>query len=206
MFIIMLVITMLITKERLIFFSGDLKFMFWAILLMVPYFILHELLHSLAYRIHGAKCKNITFGAFLEKGVLCCLCKQNISRRAILTSLLYPFVILGVIAYILGLVFHSKLLLFLAILNISGCAADLMMFFGLRKIRNYDYTEFDDPTSFALYSEKDLSNKKMFGINYVGEKGMVSRRDYRKIVISRTSLIIFVLLLLLIIIMFTLFR
>lgn len=197
---------MLITKQRLIFFSGDLKFMFWAMLLMVPYFILHEILHGIAYRIHGAKWDNITYGAFLEKGVLCTLCKQNISKRAILASLLYPFIILGVIAYIIGIVFKCKLLLFLAILNIAGCAADLMMFFGLRKIKDFRYSEFDDPTSFALYSDKDLSHKKMLGIEYIGEKGMISRRDYRKIVISRTSLIIFVLLLLLIVVMLTIIK
>ena len=60
---------------------------------MIPYFLLHEVLHSVSYVLNGAKFKYITYGAHLEKGILCCLCKQNVSKRNILCSLLFPFII-----------------------------------------------------------------------------------------------------------------
>ena len=72
------------------------------VILMFPYFILHEIFHSIAYVLHGAKFKNITYGAYLEKGILCCLCKQNISKKNILISLLYPFFFLGIVTIIIG--------------------------------------------------------------------------------------------------------
>ena len=57
---------------------------------VIPYFILHEVIHSIAYVLWGADFKKITYGAHLEKGILCCLCKQNISKRNVLASLLAP--------------------------------------------------------------------------------------------------------------------
>lgn len=68
---------------------------------MIPYFLLHEVLHSVSYVLNGAKFKNITYGAHLEKGVLCCLCKQNITRRNILISLLFPFYLLVLLLILL---------------------------------------------------------------------------------------------------------
>ena len=73
--IIMLFITFFFFNE-IIMTDKDFELIF---LLIIPYLIFHELLHSLAYVINGAKFKNITYGAHLEKGILCCLCKQNIS-------------------------------------------------------------------------------------------------------------------------------
>ena len=74
---------------------------FIVMLLYIPYLILHEIIHSISYCIHGAKFKNITYGAHLEKGILCCLCKQNISKKNILFSLLAPFFYLGIITFII---------------------------------------------------------------------------------------------------------
>ena len=99
------------------------------IFLYIPYLVLHEQLHSLAYVIYGADFKNITFGAYLEKGVLCCLCKQNINKRNILHSLLYPFVFIGIITLIIGIIVNYPLLVILSLTNISGCSGDLLMFY-----------------------------------------------------------------------------
>ena len=70
------------------------------ILIYIPYLVFHELLHSLAYVLYGANFKNITYGAHIEKGVLCCLCKQNINKKNILFSLMYPFFFLGIVTLI----------------------------------------------------------------------------------------------------------
>ena len=47
----------------------------------IPYIILHELVHSISYVVHGASVKKITYGIHLEKGIMCCLCKQNIKKK-----------------------------------------------------------------------------------------------------------------------------
>lgn len=163
--------------------------------LMIPYLMFHEVLHSIGYMLHGAKWKNITYGAHLEKGVLCCLCKQNISRRCILTSLVYPLIFIGIITYIIGLFINSFTLIFLSILNISGAAGDIVMFIALSKLKDFEYTEFDDPTSFGLYSKNDLSKLKLFGLKYKETKTKIKIKDYKKINISKLSAILFAILL-----------
>ena len=70
--------------------------LFLVIIMYVGYLLLHELLHSLAYVIYGAKYDKVVYGAALEKGVLYCLCKQNITRKNILHSLLFPFFFIGI--------------------------------------------------------------------------------------------------------------
>ena len=164
---------------------------------MIPYFMLHEVFHSIAYVLHGADFKNITYGAHLEKGILCCLCKQNINKRNILTSLLYPFIFLGVITYILGIVIDSPLLIALSAINISGCSGDLVMFLGFLPLKNFEYCEYDNPTAFGLYSSDDLSKKKLFGLKYIETKDKLEIHDLKKISISKTSIICFIVILIL---------
>ena len=42
--------------------------------------------YTISYVLNGADFKKVTYGAHLEKGVLCCLCKQNISKRDLQVS------------------------------------------------------------------------------------------------------------------------
>ena len=164
-------------------------------ILMIPYLILHEVLHSVSYVLHGAKYENITFGAHLELGLLCCLCKQNITRKNILMSLIYPFFFIGVLTYIIGIMMDWPLLIALSIINISGCAGDLIMFLNFLRIKNFEYSEFDNPIAFALYSEKDLSKRKMFGLKYLDTKKELKREKLKKVTISKTSIIFFIIIL-----------
>lgn len=182
--LILIVLMFLITIALQVPFEIDDKTFAITFAFMVPYFLLHEILHSVSYVLNGAKFKNVTYGAHLEKGVLCCLCKQNITRKNILISLLFPFVIIGVITYVIGVLINSPVLILLSIMNISGCSGDIMMFLGLSKIKGFEYSEYDDPTSFGLYTSEDLSNKKMFGIKYVGSTDKLDRNDLRKIDIN----------------------
>ena len=162
------------------------------IILYLPYLICHELFHSLAYVIYGADFKNITYGAHLEKGVLCCLCKQNINKKNILYSLLYPFVFLGIITLALGIIFNNPLVVILSLTNITGCSGDLVMFYHLRKLQDFEFSEYNDPIAFGLYTKKDFSKLKMFGLDYVDRKTKLERNDLRKVVISKSSLIILI--------------
>ena len=162
------------------------------IILYLPYLVLHELLHSLGYVIYGADFKNITYGAHLEKGVLCCLCKQRISKRNILYSLLYPFFIIGIFTFILGIIINSPLLIILSTINISGCSGDLVMFYHLSKLNDFEFSEYNDPIAFGLYTKEDFSNLNMFGLTYIGKYPRLDKDDLRKVVISKKSIIIFI--------------
>lgn len=191
--IIMLFITFYFSNE-ITMTDKDFELIF---LLIIPYLILHELLHSLAYVINGAKFKNITYGAHLEKGILCCLCKQNISKRNILISLLFPFVIIGVITYIIGILTNNIVLIWLSILNISGCSADLIMFFDLLKLKDFEYSEYDNQMAFGLYTNKNLSKTKLFGLKHIGETKALEKNNMKKISISKFSIITFIIFIIL---------
>ncbi|CCY46650.1 uncharacterized protein BN793_00912 [Firmicutes bacterium CAG:822] len=195
--IIILIVMIILTaylSDGIFMTNKDLELIF---LLIIPYLILHELLHSLAYVINGAKFKNITYGAHLEKGILCCLCKQNISKRNILISLLFPFVIIGVITYIIGTLTNNIVLIWLSILNISGCSADLIMFFELLKLKDFEYSEYDNPVAFGLYTSKNLSKTKLFGLKYIGETKALEKNNMKKISISKFSIITFIIFIIL---------
>ena len=165
-------------------------------ILMIPYLALHEILHSVAYVLHGADFKNITYGAHLELGLLCCLCKQNITKKNILVSLIYPLFFIGILTYIIGIVMDWPLLIALSIVNISGCAGDIIMFLNFLGIKDFEYSEFDNPISFALYSAKDLSKRKMFGLKYIDHTNQLKREEFKKVTISKTSIIFFLVILL----------
>lgn len=161
----------------------------------IVYMLLHELLHSLGYVLHGANFKNIVYGAYLEKGVLYCLCKQNITRRNILNSLLFPFFYIGIVTYIIAIIFNIPMLLYLSILNISGCAGDILMFLYIIKLnKNIEFSEFDNPIQFAIQSNEDVSKISHFGLNYIQETSTLSRKVSKKVSISKGTTITIIIL------------
>lgn len=193
LFIIILLISFIIDKE-LLFESFNITNYFLILLLMLGYLCTHELLHSLAYVIYGAKYKNITYGVALEKGVLYCLCKQNITKKNILHSLMYPLIIIGIITYIISIMFKLPTLYLLSIMNIGGSIGDIIMFIFVKRLKNIEFSEYDSELGFALYSENDLSKEKSFGIKYIETKDKLKREDYKKIKISKPSIIMLIVL------------
>ena len=176
-------------RESLMVLNNDLNIV---MILYIPYLLLHELLHSFAYVKYGADFKNITYGIHLEKGILCCLCKQRISKKNILCSLLYPFIIIGIITLLLGIIVDSSLLIILSLVNITGCSGDLVMFYHLIKLNDFEFSEYNDPMAFALYTKEDFSKLKLFGLNFVEKTTKIDKSDLRKVVISKTSIVILV--------------
>lgn len=167
--------------------------------LIIPYIVLHELLHSLAYVVNGAKFKNITYGAHLEKGILCCSCKQLITKRNILWSLMYPFLFIGIITYIIGLIFNLPILVILSIFNISGCGGDIIMFLAFLKIKKFKFFEYDNPMAFGVLTSENLEDKKFFGLKKINEE-KITQTITKKVTISKTSIIIFIVIIVLILI------
>ncbi len=195
LFIVMILLTLIIDRELLIE-SLQIKNPFTFILVFLIYTVIHELLHALSYTIHGAKYKNITYGCALEKGVLYCLCKQNISKKNILISLLYPFIFIGVVTYIIALFLNIKTLLLLSIFNISGAAGDLIMFKFILGLKNIEYSEFDDEISFGIYTKENIKQNP-FGLKYIKTENKLTIEDKNKIKISKSSMPVLIILIVL---------
>ena len=167
------------------------------LILFILYMVLHEILHSISYVLNGAKFKNITYGVHLEKNILCCLCKQDITKRNILISLFTPLVLIGIVTFIVGAIFKLPTLYILSIINISGCIGDIIMFIFISRLdKDIKYAEFDDPTAFAILSRKDLSKRKPFGLIYVEKKEKLEQKDYKKVTVSGASILYIIFLML----------
>ena len=194
-------LTLIIDKEFFIdsvYYTFATERLFLTFILIILYLMLHELLHSIGYYIYGAKYKNIVYGIELEKGIFYCLCKQNINKRNIMNSLMFPLFYIGVVTYIISFFINSSYLLILSIFNISGCVGDIFTFLFIRKLdKDIEFSEFDDTTSFGLYSNVDLSKGKHLGIKYIDTRDSLVRKEKTKIKVSKISYIILVVMFLL---------
>ena len=191
-FVFMLIISSLFFEFNIMNLSNNwFGLLFWYLV----YAFIHEVLHAFSYVVNGAKFNKVTFGILLEKGILYCLCKQNISKKNILISSVCPRVVIGFVTYIISIIYNLPFLMFMSILNIAGSAGDIMTFMYLRKIKSFEFTEMDDPTMFALYSSKDVSKIKHFGLKFVGRQESIKRQDFKKIDISIVSILLMLFLL-----------
>ena len=195
-FILLTLLTSFIYKGNLMadFYQVNLMLL---ILVNIIMMLVHELLHSLAYIIYGGKFKNIVYGSYLEKGVLYCLCKQNITRKNILNALMFPLFYIGIIPYIIALIFKWPFLLFLAIMNIVGATGDIIMFIYIMSLpKEIEFTEFDNPIRFAIHTNKEIK-VKFFGLDYIETLKNVPRNNLKKLTISKGSYIVFAILIVL---------
>ena len=201
--VICIVLFILLVALSALLYKGDLALEFYKVNLMllilanVVMMLVHELLHSLAYKLYGGDFKKIVYGAYLEKGVLYCLCKQNITRKNILNSLMFPLFYIGIIPFIIAIIFELPFLLFLAIMNIVGATGDIMMFIYIVSLpKDIEFSEFDNPIRFAIYTDKKI-NYRPFGLDYIESTKTLSRKDMKKLTISKGSYIALIILLVL---------
>lgn len=193
LFIIMILFTVFLDRNLLIksFWINDyLMFIFE----MILYTVLHEIIHSIFYVLNGAKFKNIYFGASLEKGILYCLCAQNISKKNILISLISPLILIGIITYIVSIIYNLPRLLILSIINISGCTGDIIMFRFIKNLKNIEFSEFNSPDSFAIYTNDKL-DKKVFGLDFLCIQESLDKGGLKKVNVSKVSIYVFLVLL-----------
>lgn len=188
LFILIVLLTALLYRGNLIEDLTEVNLML-LILVNVVLMLVHELLHSLAYVIYGGDFKKIVYGAYLEKGVLYCLCKQNITRKNILNALMFPLFYIGIIPYVIALIFNMPFLLFLAIMNIVGSVGDIMMFAYIKNLpKDIEFSEFDNPIRFAIHTDKDIK-VRFFGLDYIETKKDLVRNNFKKITISKGTYI-----------------
>lgn len=178
-------------------------------IVMFIWLVIHELLHGVGFALFKeVDKKNITFGAALEKGVFYCMCKQQITKKVILTSLLFPLTIIGIITLIIGMIINNYELVFLSILNIVSSIGDIAMtIYFLKTPNDITYLDLDDCTSFTVLSKTSIDNINAPGIN-LKEKGLYDEKtmhskDKRKLVISKASYILIIIVFILLLISIT---
>ena len=119
---------------------------------------------------------------------------QELTRKNILISLQMPFMVIGVITYIIGYFFHIPVLVWLSIVNLIGASMDLMMFIYIMRIKDVIYSESGEPDEFVLISSEDLTKKKSIYFKIVDtkeyKKSDYQFKDVKKISISKTSYIV----------------
>ena len=169
---------------------------------IILYLMLHEFLHGVGYFIGGTKRKNIAYGIELEKGIFYAMAYQELTKKNILISLQMPFMVIGVITYIIGIVFNIPLLVLLSIINISGASMDLAMFFYfLRLPKDFKYSESGNPDEFVVISSEDLTKNKSIFLNNIKVKDYKKEdfefKGFKKIKITKTSIIMIIVFILL---------
>lgn len=190
-FILLLVLTSALNIDLLSVFN-DLPFIL-TLALLILYMLLHELLHGIGYRITGSKSNKIKYGVELEKGILYTLVLEEVPKKNILVSLQMPFVIIGIITYILGYILNIPLLLLLSIFNLMGASMDLVMFIYISRIKDVHYAETKASNEFILISKEDLTKKKSLFFRITEVKNY-KKDDYiikldNKITITKASII-----------------
>lgn len=165
-----------IINLKLIGFVGIFRKPF-ILTIVILYFFLHELLHGIGYYIGGTKLKNISYGILLEKGLFYCMGYQEITKKNILLSLQMPFMVLGIITYIIGIILNLSVLVWLSAFNIMGASMDIVMFLYISRIKNVHYSETGNPDEFVLITEEDLNKKKSIFLK-VTETKNYKKEDY----------------------------
>ena len=88
------------------------------------------------------------------------------------------------------------MLFLLSIFNLSGCIGDIVMFIFISRLpKNIKFSEFDDPTSFAILSSEDLSDRKPFGLKYERTVSTLEKNDMKRLRVSKKSIIFMIFLL-----------
>lgn len=167
---------------------------FFFLIIYFLWMFLHEFLHGLGFYFNkNINRKNIVYGACLEKGIFYCMCKQEISKNKIILSTLFPFFIIGILTFFLGILISNPMLELLSLFNIVGCVGDLSMFFFFIKLPHFNYIDLDDCTGFVLISEHDLNKftNKCFKIVEVDDFSKLEKpNSFKKFNFSRFSIFI----------------
>ena len=151
------------------------------LLLLLSYFALHEIFHGIGYSLFAKDKKNLKYGAALEKGVFYAMCQEEISKKAIIISLLFPLIFLTLVTGIIAIVFKIPYLLLLSIINFSGAAGDIIMLFFIPKLpKDINYIDYNNSIGCTFVSKEDLSKYRGFGIKYVGSG------EHKKSLIDKT--------------------
>ena len=120
------------------------------------------------------------------------MCQEEINKKAIIISLLFPLIFLTVITGIIGIIFKIDGLTLLSILNLSGASGDILMLLLIFKLpKDIKYIDYDNAIGCYFVSKQDLSKYKSIGVKYIesGEhKSSLINKDIPRIFISKPNI------------------
>lgn len=147
-------------------YFNTFEFDFLGLMGLFVYLVLHELCHGLGYALFAKDKKNIKFGAILEKGVFYAMCQEEINKKEIIVSLIFPVLILTLIPLPFALYLKSSVLLFYAITNLIGAIGDIFMIILIFKLpKDITYIDFDNNIGAYFICDEDISSITSFGLN-----------------------------------------
>lgn len=115
------------------------------------FLIMHEFLHFLGYILGGADKNKIKFGIKIEKGLTYAICQDKLSKKSAIRALLLPFIVLGFMGYIIGIISNNSLLILLSIFTMIGGVGDIILALFLKKLpASIQYQERDNPLEFLI--------------------------------------------------------
>jgi hypothetical protein len=126
------------------------------IVLVLAGMVVHEYVHAVSFwKIGKVSWESITISSQLSKGVLTCHTDKEMKVNAYRVSLLAPFIVLGLIPYIVSIILGIYWLAFFGIFMIAGCTGDFYMVWILRKVNGNDWVK-DHPTEMGGKVRKAL--------------------------------------------------
>lgn len=130
-----------------------------AILVFIATLFAHEGLHALGFILFGKSgLKDIKFGVAIKQGMVYCTTKKPLTARAYSAALILPFIITGVIPFILSAVLGNIILVLVFSFAVSGAAGDLVMLSHASKL-NKDQLILDHPKAPAYYLVYEEGNE-----------------------------------------------
>lgn len=128
--------------------SGGIQFVVFIIMLFVL-IVVHELIHGFTWSLfteHGFK--DIAFGFMKEYMTPYCSCKVPLKKSHYILGAVMPFLLLGMIPMIIGVLFNQWLVLLMGIIMADSAAGDLMIIVKLLRYTTdaKDVVYMDHPT------------------------------------------------------------
>ncbi len=146
-------------------YFDTLDFSFIAIMGLFLYFAFHEICHGIGYALFAKNKRNIKFGIVMEKGVFYAMCQEEISKKGIIVSLLFPILILTLIPLPLAFYYKNSLILFYALTNFVGAIGDILLTVLVLKLpKDITYIDFDNNIGAYFLCDSDISNVKSLGL------------------------------------------
>lgn len=109
--------------------SGGLVFFF---MVYVGSLFVHEIIHYLSFILFGGVSGEfIKFRCNIKKLTFSVICKSSVSARRYKYAVISPALILGMIPLIIGLMSSNLFIYLIGLLQITGSAGDLILFFLL---------------------------------------------------------------------------
>lgn len=111
--------------------------------------VIHELLHGIAWML-ATHCswKNISFGFI--KGNPCCHCNRPMDKRSYVIGALTPFILLGLIPWLAGILAGTWYLISFGAIYIAGAMGDILMVWAIRHEAN-DTKVYDHPSEAGCF-------------------------------------------------------